>query len=160
MFNSYRNSEPLLYSIDAAAVMVRRAPLDEGYNRPMYASLLPTEQYYYHMFVKVHTNIDDNTVENNKAWAENIAEKMTEFARANFEYTVDFEYRANLTEDPLPCPNKYALNRDVIRILDWSYPVDIYSRQIQADSLAEDYFGVDAAAGREAILAFDQSPMT
>lgn len=156
LFSTFKTDHVLAEQFDIAAVMIRRAPAVVGYNLPMFATRGGREQFFYNMFVKVHMNIDDNTPANNKIWAENLARGCTDFARTHFEYSVEFEFKADLSDvNTLPPANRYVLNRDVIRLMDMSYPPDHYPREVQAENLVDEYFGDDAATGRTLIMAFD-----
>jgi hypothetical protein len=157
LFTQWRSNPATLEENDLTAIVIRRAPIVEGYNLPMFASSSNTETFYFYMFVKIFTDPLDNTVENRKSWGVALAEKCSAFSQASFQFHVVFEYHSDLTEDPLPCPNKYVLNRDVVKLMDFSYPPDQYSRQVQAEQLAEDFFGEDAATGRHLILDFDNA---
>ena len=69
---------------------------------------------------------------------------------------MEFEFKADLSDvNTLPPANRYVLNRDVIRLMDMSYPPDHYPREVQAENLVDEYFGDDAATGRTLIMAFD-----
>jgi hypothetical protein len=157
LFPTFRNNAALCEKHNVTAVMIRRAPASEGYNLPMFATPFPSEQYYFNMFVRIHTDTNDNTPTNNQAWAEQLAAACTEFAKAHFEFAVTFEFKADLSDtNSMPPANKYILNKDVIRLMDFSYPTEHYSRETQANNLAEEYFGEDANTARQLILDFDR----
>ena len=108
----------------------------------------------YHQFVKVFGEVDENTSENARSWAETLATQFEDWAKESYKYPKPFRFGENYTEmdtnGELPSPDKYLLNEDVMKVMDVSYPTTEYSRKEQSENLAEDYFGTNSTT-KEAV---------
>jgi hypothetical protein len=165
IFQKFRNDSDFAMRHFVHAIMPRRMKdvmdkLPNVYNEAMKASKDPSNDFMFNMFVRIYDNVDDaNDREVREAWGKILENACNEIAAAEFAFPTTFRFRADLTNlsQDLPAANTYLLNRDVIKLMDYSYPVDRYSRQQQADNLTEAYFGDDSQA-RNFILSFDYGP--
>lgn len=149
IFTYFRIDADLKTRFQVTTIVTRRQ-VGGAYDEQMLASQTDGKTFPFLMFVKIHTDVNDNTTENNSAWGRNLAIACNEISNREFLYKKKFQFMADLSEldaaGELPAVNTYVINRDVIHLMDLSYPLSQYSRQEQAEHLTENYFGDDAAA--------------
>ena len=101
---------------------------------------MPSSTYSFYQFIRIFESEADITHQKNIEWGKLLACKFAEFANG-YQYPKTFTF----IKTPSSCldlktVDRYLLNEDAVKVMDTIYLTSNYSRQEQAESLAEDYF--------------------
>eukprot|EP00957_Ditylum_brightwellii_P011031 836264-Ditylum_brightwellii.AAC.1 len=101
------------------------------------------ERCPYFCLIKVHNQVESNTLAEAKAFGKLLEKEFNQVAKEELKFLSQMVYLCDVTETHLDLlsPTKALLNMDVMKVIDYTYPIDQYTYEEQAKNLWEDFFG-------------------
>ena len=117
---------------------------DDGDNVEMAAE--PDSTYAYYQILFLFLKDEDNTPENREFLGREIAKDLNKIVEERYAYIATYEFAGDITEpgkeqDEYPPPATRLLDIDVMKLIDYQYPVTEYSRKVQSKELTYTFFG-------------------
>eukprot|EP00957_Ditylum_brightwellii_P102424 7807443-Ditylum_brightwellii.AAC.1 len=93
----------------------------------------------YFCIIKVHDQVESKTLAEAKDLGKLLEKEFNQVAKEDFKFPSDMVYQCDVTDpdsDLLP-PAKALLNMDIMKVIDYTYPIDQYTHEEQAKHLWE-----------------------